>query len=499
MKNMLKIFEGLSSGIKADNSQRLALETLEQFVQDDLERGVLVMTGPAGSGKTFMMKALVRWMRQEDKPIVLLAPTGRAAKVLAQTARCRANTLHRQLYRPVEDDLISGKVFRVRFELKSMVKDEPCVFVVDEASMMGNGSGGGESLISDLLQQVYESSSWHKIILVGDPYQLPPVGETESPAFFSSSWTPRGCDFRKVELAGRYRQAEQSPVLNLAGRILEWMEQEQACKGRSTGEKDGSGLGFASAAAPDQAVNGNTGYRIGAWWAAFGEWVRDYAQGGDEEEPLWHASLGTAIADFDRHYEPGQSVVLANSNAWAAKFNNGFRHRRYPQRDRRPQSGESLLVVRNQYLSGGQLLANGEEVRMIRNLGKTHQHAGMAWINALLEWTGMDGDDRTFEGKICLDLLDSGQASLNPVQQQALWKHRVVDRNSMEKDPYLSALWVKYPYAQTVHKAQGGAWPRVYLLLERPFAVQDPVSYLRWLYTAVTRCSDRLILVQPRD
>ncbi|NDC73668.1 MAG: hypothetical protein EBZ62_09560, partial [Sphingobacteriia bacterium] len=150
VKNMLTIFEGLQPGIQADDSQRNALEALEDFLRHDQEKGVLVMTGPAGSGKTFMMKALVRWMRQADLPVVLLAPTGRAAKVLAQTTRCRANTLHRQLYRPVEDDLLSGRGFRVRFELKSMEKDEPCVFVVDEASMMGNGSGGGESLLVDL-------------------------------------------------------------------------------------------------------------------------------------------------------------------------------------------------------------------------------------------------------------------------------------------------------------------------------------------------------------
>ncbi|MFM7589909.1 MAG: ATP-binding domain-containing protein, partial [Bacteroidota bacterium] len=132
-------------------------------------------------------------------------------------------------------------------------------------------------------------------------------------------------------------------------------------------------------------------------------------------------------------------------------------------------------------------------------VGKTHQHAGMSWINGLLEWIGMDGEERTFEGKLCLDLLQSGQPSLSPVQQQALWQQRLVEPDSMEKDPYMAALWVKYPYAQTVHKAQGGAWSRVYLLLERPYAVQDPISYLRWLYTAVTRCSDRLIFVQPRS
>lgn len=80
----------------------------------------------------------------------------------------------------------------------------------------------------------------------------------------------------------------------------------------------------------------------------------------------------------------------------------------------------------------------------------------MSWINGLLEWIGMDGEERTFEGKLCLDLLQSGQASLNPAQQQALWQHRVVEPDSMEKDPYMAALWVKYPYAQTVHKAQGG-------------------------------------------
>jgi len=484
MKNMLGIFEGLNPGIHADDSQRLALEALEQFVLDDKEKGVLVMIGPAGSGKTFMMRALVRWMRQADKPVVLLAPTGRAAKVLAHTARCRANTLHRQLYRPVEDDSINGRGFKVRFELKSMERDEPCVFVVDEASMMGNGSGGGESLIADLLQQIHESSSWHKIILVGDPYQLPPVGEIESPAFLPSSWTTWGCDFRKIELAGRYRQSALSPVLTLAGCILDWMQWEKRCMAGVQGDSEGGIV---------------QEYESGAWWTLFGEWIKVYAEEGSEEEPLLHATMHTAILDFEKYYEPGQSVLLAYSNAWASKFNNGYRLRRFGRQVARPQEGESLLVVRNQYLSGGHLLANGEEIRLLKRVGRTHQHAGMAWMNAVLDWIGMDGEERTFEGKLCLDLLQSGQASLNPIQQMALWQHRVVDPDLMEKDPYMSALWVKYPYAQTVHKAQGGAWSRVYLLLERPYAVQDPVSYLRWLYTAVTRCSDRLILVQPRE
>lgn len=472
---MLGIFEGLKNGIQADESQRQALDVLEQFLREDREKGVLVLTGPAGSGKTFMMKALVRWMHQEQRPVVLLAPTGRAAKVLAQTARFRANTLHRQLYRPVEDDRSIGRSFRVRFKLKSMEKDEPCVFVVDEASMMGNGLGGGEPLIADLLQQIYESSSWHKIILVGDPYQLPPVGETESPAFLSKSWKPWGCDFRKIELEGRYRQTALSPVLDLAGCILEWMQLEKAL-----GEFE------------------NTGYKSGDWWPALGEWIDSYAAAGSQEDPLWHATMQPAIHDFEKHYEAGQCVLLAYSNAWAARFNNGFRQGRFGKKSDRPVAGESLLVVRNQYLNGGQLLANGEEIRLLKPVGKVHQHAGMSWMDALLEWTGLDGEDRTFEGKLCLELLNSGQPSLNSAQQQALWQYRVVEPDSGEKDPYMAALWVKYPYAQTVHKAQGGAWSRVYLLLEKPFAVQDPVAYLRWLYTAVTRCSDRLIWVQPR-
>lgn len=475
VKNMLGIFEGLKPGIQADESQRLALDVLEQFLREDQERGVLVMTGPAGSGKTFMMKALVRWMRQEDRPLVLLAPTGRAAKVLAQTAQHRANTLHRQLYRPVEDDRITGRNFRVRFKLKSIEKDEPCVFVVDEASMMGNGLGGGEPLIADMLQQIYESSSWHKIILVGDPYQLPPVGEKESPAFLSKSWKPWGCDFRKIELEGRYRQKALSPVLELAGCILEWMQLEKALNEFE-----------------------NAGYKSGDWWPALGEWIDAYAAGGSQEEPLWHPSLQTAVQDFEAHYEAGHCVVLAYSNAWAARFNHGFRHRRFGSGTQDPVEGESLLVVRNHYLDGGQLLANGEEIRLLQKLGALHEHAGMAWMDALMEWTGLDGENRTFEGKLCLDLLNSGQPSLSPAQQQALWQHRVGEADSGEKDPYMAGLWVKYPYAQTVHKAQGGAWSRVYLLLEKPYAVQDPVAYLRWLYTAVTRCSDRLIWVQPR-
>jgi exodeoxyribonuclease-5 len=254
MKGLLAFFEGGPGGLKADESQRLALQTLEDFVMSDQERGVQVISGPAGSGKTFMMKALVQWMQALERPVVLLAPTGRAAKVLARTTRMRANTLHRQLYRPVEEALMPGRGLRVRFELKSMERDEPCVFVVDEASMMGNGSGGGEALIGDLLQQVYDSSSWHKIILVGDPYQLPPVGEIDSPAFRPETWSPWGCTFGRIPLEGRYRQGADSPVLDLASKILEWMRE--------------------SATAPSS-----------RWWDAFSDWVEEYAAGGSEEDP----------------------------------------------------------------------------------------------------------------------------------------------------------------------------------------------------------------------
>ena len=467
-KSLLDFFEGLKPGMRADSSQQEALLALENFVLTDTEKGVMVMTGPAGSGKTFMMKALVQWMKRQELPVVLLAPTGRAAKVLARTTRCWANTLHRQLYRPVEEQSGQGMSWRIRFELKAIEKDEPCVFVVDEASMMGNGSGGGESLIGDLLQQLHQSSSWHKIVLVGDPFQLPPVGELDSPAFRSESWIPWGCSFSRVALEGRYRHEKQSPVLDLAGRILDWMKAE--AEGTATRP----------------------------WNEEFGAWVEGYVAEPQEEGPRLFHNISAAVEDYALHYEPGQTVMLSYSNAWAARFNDGLRAKWYPSGAGCPSNGESLLVVRNQYLSGGQLLANGEEVRWIRSQGKAHRHAGMNWMNGHFAWTGLDGEDREFEGKLCLDLLNSKQASLNPAQQQALWQHRVSKGKGAEKDPFMEAVWAKYPYAQTVHKAQGGAWSRVYLLLEKPYAVQDPVAYLRWLYTAVTRCSDRLIWVQPR-
>ena len=108
MKGLLAFFEGGPGGLKADESQRRALLALEEFVMGEQQRGVQVITGPAGSGKTFMMKALVQWLQSLEIPVVLLAPTGRAAKVLARATRMRANTLHRQLYRPVEESLVGG-------------------------------------------------------------------------------------------------------------------------------------------------------------------------------------------------------------------------------------------------------------------------------------------------------------------------------------------------------------------------------------------------------
>ena len=187
-----------------------------------------------------------------------------------------------------------GRGLRVRFELKSMERDEPCVFVVDEASMMGNGSGGGEALIGDLLQQVYDSSSWHKIILVGDPYQLPPVGEIDSPAFRSETWSPWGCTFGQIPLEGRYRQGADSPVLDLASKILEWMRE--------------------AATVPSS-----------RWWDAFSDLVEDYAAGGSEDDPRLLKGIGLAVKDFRLHYEPGQRVFLAYSNAWVSRFNNQYR------------------------------------------------------------------------------------------------------------------------------------------------------------------------------
>lgn len=467
IKSLLAFFEGGPGRFQADESQQKALQVLEDFVLGDQERGVQVLQGPAGSGKTFMMRALVQWMQALDRPVVLLAPTGRAAKVLARATRLRANTLHRQLYRPVEENAGPTRGLRVRFELKAMERDEPCVFVVDEASMMGNGSGGGEALIRDLLQQIYDSSSWHKIILVGDPYQLPPVGEIDSPAFRAETWVPWGCRFGQIHLEGRYRQGADSPVLELAGRILEWMQ--------------------------DARQGGTT-----AWWDEFSNWASEYAMGGTDEDPRWLPGLGPAVKDFHRYYEAGQTVFLAYSNAWVSRFNNCYRTLAQRRSGSRPQEGETLLVVRNQYLAGGHMLANGEEVRLLRRVGRAHRHAGLMWSNAVLEWTGLDGEARDFESKICLDLLESSQPGLNPVQQHAIWQARSMD-GELERDPYMQALWVKYPYAQTVHKAQGGAWARVYLLLEKPYSVRDSMAYLRWLYTAVTRCSDQLVLVQAKS
>lgn len=434
---------------------------------------VFLLNGYAGTGKTSVMGALVRTLNAIRIPTVLLASTGRAAKVFSNFTGLPAYTIHRKIYRApsVGPD---GK-------LVARVNQNPhvnTVFIVDEASMIGDGAEGGMNLLQDLIMYVYTGVNC-RLILLGDTAQLPPVGLDESPAMNPLVLKEMGMRVTRAVMTRTVRQKRRSGILYNATKLRRALATEPLPE-------------------PELRVTGFPDVTVVA---------------PEELEEALQKSFET--------YGEGETIIITRSNRRAVDFNLAVRRVIY-DREEILVKGERLLVGKNNYYwtrrsviesndsdpEGRRMefVANGE-MAIVEEVYSTEQRGQMLFADVRLYFPDHDSH---LDAKINLDTLTTDTAHLPYEKQRALADMAFADaglgsdasqtamREALKSNPYFNALQVKYAYAVTCHKAQGGQWASVFVDMGYiPPEAYRSVDFYRWLYTAVTRATRQLSLVNP--
>lgn len=443
--------------------QENAVRKFADFLVSPSDEAVFVLKGYAGTGKTSIVGALVRTLDELNRKYVLLAPTGRAAKVFAHHSNHSAYTIHRRIYRQKAfsnetDNFVMGD---------NLSKDT--LFVVDEASMIANEGLSGTSfgtgrLLDDLVQYVYNGNGC-RMMLVGDTAQLPPVGEEESPALSRSMLEGYGLQVSECNLTQVVRQAGNSGIFCNATLLRMLITQEDCFS------------------LPKIRLKGFPDVKM-----------------------LPGSELIETISECYEHAGMDETIIVCRSNKRANLYNKGIRSTILYREDEL-NAGDVLMVAKNNYFWGKDckeldFIANGD-VAVVRRVRKVREMYGFRFADVLLEFPDYQGLE--LEAKILLDTLHSDAPALTREQNEQLFSNVIEDyadvsvkrerMKKMKEDSYYNALQVKYAYAVTCHKAQGGQWKRVFI--DQGYLAEEMISpdYYRWLYTAFTRATERLYLV----
>lgn len=451
----------LNIGYPPTIQQEVISSKLSDFLIDQNPDEVFLLKGFAGTGKTTLLGAFVKALVTFKIESVLLAPTGRASKVLSSYTGSSAYTIHKKIYR--QRSLKDG--FGVFDLAKNMHRNT--IFIVDEASMISTKSGdssvfGTGNLLEDLLEYVYSGFNC-RLVLTGDTAQLPPVGYDESPALEQTVLRNQGFSVKEHFLSEVIRQELDSGILNNAVHVREKIEHgfNLMPEIKTTGFKD------------IMRISGN-------------ELIEELE------------------SSFDR-YGIEETIVICRSNKTANQYNKGIRSR-ILGREEEISKGDLLMVVKNNYH-----WTNTEELPFIAN----GDIAEISWIHGFENLYDFrfadvtlrfpDYKDQEIRLKILLDALDINSAALDQESNKKLFFNIMEDysdlrtkKKKIEKvreNPYFNALQVKFAYAITCHKAQGGQWKNVFI--DQGFLREDMINveYLRWLYTAFTRASEKMYLV----
>jgi hypothetical protein len=467
-------------GLPPTPEQAQALDVFTQFMTDRSDQVVMILRGSAGTGKTTLASAIVKAMVALKQKLLLLAPTGRAAKVFALHSGHAAYTIHRRIYRQRlrVGELVSG--MKSAGDLSSFNLNDnlnrDTLFLVDEASMISNlGLGetafGSGCLLDDLMQFVYQGQNC-RMLLIGDRAQLPPVGEEESPALSAQMLRGYGMRVYEADLNQVLRQSENSGVLWNATMIRNLWSGE---------------AGMVSL--PKIRFQGFSDIQVVT---------------GDELVETLSSS----------YYQVGmdETIVITRSNKRANIYNQGIRNM-VLDRDDELCRGDLLMIVKNNYYwttqepapEGGvtiPFLANGDRA-VVQRVRHVHQLYGFRFAEVTM--TLPDYDDYELTATVCLDTLTSEAPALTREQQEQLFNAVMEDYaditvkaeriKKLKSDPYFNALQIKFAYAVTCHKAQGGQWAHVYL--DQGYMTDDMLTpdYIHWLYTAFTRATEKLYLV----
>jgi len=448
-------------------AQQQALNCFAAFLHNRDPRAVMIMRGAAGTGKTTLAAAVVKAMAQLQQKMVLLAPTGRAAKVFSLYAGYPAYTIHRRIYR--QRSAGDMTVFNLNDNLH-----RDTLFIIDEASMISDDSPTGSytfgsgSLLDDLVDYVY-SGQRCRMLLIGDQAQLPPVGETESPALSETILKGYGLAVHEANLTEVLRQSESSGILYNATKVRRLVE------------------------------SGAMGELPRLEFRSFADIV---AVPGDE--------LIESLAGSYSRVGVDETIVVTRSNKRANIYNQGIRRSVLDFEDELNR-GDQLMIVKNNYhvtlpesdnANGNNFLANGDccVVQRVRNLQALY---GFRFLDAIV--TFPDYDDLEVSVKLLLDTLTAEAPALSREQQNQLFQNVLEEYSditprserikALKSDAYFNAIQVKYGYAVTCHKAQGGQWAHVYI--DQGYITDEMVDadYYHWLYTALTRATEKVFLV----
>ena len=495
-------------GFPPTQEQANALDVFARFLTDRNPQVVMILRGSAGTGKTSLSGAIVRTLQAIRQKVMLLAPTGRAAKVFSLNSGTPAYTIHRRIYREKSFSGVDGQ-----FNLNDNLFTDT-LFMVDEASMIANLGLGGMSfgsgcLLDDLVHFVYQGRN-DRLMLIGDKAQLPPVGEEESPALNAAMLQGYGLTVYECDLNEVLRQSEQSGILYNATMIRQMITHDditQLPKIRFSGFSD--------------------------------------------IKPMPGAELIEALADSYHHVGLDDTIVVTRSNKRANIFNQGIRNM-VLDREEELSQGDILMIVKNNYywmeeerkkikeseerrvkseeteFGGGResqfnslanhkvqssnlkvqsndipaFLANGDRAKVLKVRRRIDLY-GFRFATLLLQFP--DYGNYELEATVLLDTLTSEAPALTHEQQEQLF-HQIEDdyqdvplkadrMKAIRQDQFYNALQVKFAYAVTCHKAQGGQWAHVYV--DQGYMTDDMLTpdYIHWLYTAFTRATEMLYLV----
>ena len=503
-------------GLVPTAEQEQAIDVFSQFMTDRDEQVVMILRGSAGTGKTTLAAAIVKALAALKQKLILLAPTGRAAKVFSLYAGYPAYTIHRRIYRQKTAGDLSA------FNLNNNLNRDT-LFIIDEASMINNGSShlspltshlstdfGSGCLLDDLMQFVYNGQNC-RMLLIGDKAQLPPVGEEESPALMADVLRGYGMTVYECDLNQVLRQSEDSGILWNATRIR--------------------GYGGAGVRGCENSLS------------ADGNLVPPYPRtpvptirttGFSDISVVPGDELIESLSSSYSRVGMDETMVITRSNKRANIYNQGIRNTVLDREDELCR-GDLLMIVKNNYfwemrneelemrnddmtksgvggmqgnqhssflISHSSFIANGDRavVRRVRNI---HELYGFRFAEVTM--TFPDYDDYELTATVLLDTLTSEAPALTHEQQEQLFNAVMEDYADipikadriakLKTDRYYNALQVKFAYAVTCHKAQGGQWAHIYL--DQGYMTDDMLTpdYIHWLYTAFTRATEKLFLV----
>ena len=460
-------------GFPPTQEQAHALEVFAEFLTDRDPHAVMILRGSAGTGKTTLSGAIVRTLKEIRQKVMLLAPTGRAAKVFSLNSGSPAYTIHRRIYREKSFSGVEGQ-----FNLNDNLYTDT-LFMVDEASMIANMGLGGMSfgsgcLLDDLVHFVYQGRN-DRLLLIGDKAQLPPVGEEESPALHAAMLEGYGLKVYECDLNEVLRQSEESGILYNATMIRQMITHDDIT-----------------------------------------QLPKIHFAGYSDIKPMPGVELIEALADSYHHVGLDDTIVVTRSNKRANIFNQGIRNM-VLDREEELSQGDILMIVKNNYYwmeeerkSNNKLqsndipafLANGDRAKVLKVRRRIDLY-GFRFATLLLQFP--DYGNYELEATVLLDTLTSEAPALTHEQQEQLF-HQIeedyhdiplkADRmKAIRQDQFFNALQVKFAYAVTCHKAQGGQWAHVYV--DQGYMTDDMLNpdYIHWLYTAFTRATEMLYLV----